>query len=417
MREQLQEILATISRNKLRTCLTGFSVSWGIFMLIILLGSGNGLRNGVMSNFSDMALNSGSLWSGWTSKAYGGYQKDRRIRMEPSDIPLLKQQSSNMSEVSGRVSLYGKQISIEKEYATTHLNGVEPIYATIEGLKCVEGRFLNQSDVSELRKVVVIAESSAKILSPKSSTIGKNATIDGTVYRVIGVHKSRYHGNNPTAYIPLTTMQRLYSRNRYLNEIVFTVDGIEDKQQSEEFEQKIVKTMAMAHSFDPTDTRAVRVWNATRDYLQTMMIFNGIELFIWIIGLGTLMAGIVGVSNIMLVTVRERTAEFGIRKSMGATPASLVRLVLVESVLITAVFGYLGLILGVGTMELVNIFLERQAASAAEGSMVIFLNPTLNLSVVFSATAVLVVSGMIAGYVPARRAAQLKTIDAMRFNK
>lgn len=417
MREQLQEILATISRNKLRTCLTGFSVAWGIFMLIILLGSGNGLQNGVMSNFEGMALNSGSMWSGYTSMPYGGYQKDRRIRMEKSDIDLLRRKNSNITDISGRVSVYDKQISMGKEYAKTHLYGIEPIYAKTEGIKCVEGRLLNQRDVKDVRKVVVIAESMAKALSPRRSAVGQNATIDGTVYRVIGTYKARYQGNNPESFIPLTTMQRLYSRNKYLNEIMFTVDGIETQQQNEEFEKEVVKTLASAHNFDKNDRRAVRIWSAAREYLQTMMIFNGVKMFVWIIGLGTLMAGIVGVSNIMLVTVRERTAEFGIRKSMGATPASLVKLILVESVLITAVFGYLGLILGVGVMEVVNILLERQMEAATKESMVIFLNPTLNLSVVFSATFVLVIAGMIAGYIPARRAAQIKTIDAMRFNK
>ncbi|WP_300285543.1 ABC transporter permease [uncultured Alistipes sp.] len=418
MRELFQEILASAGRNKLRTFLTGFSVAWGIFMLIVLLGSGNGLKNGVTSNFSDRAKNSMATYGGWTSVPYKGYQKGRTIYQKGGDTAALRRTFPQIRKIAAHAGHPGSELSYGKNYTKATLNGVSPEYAEIEGVKLLEGRFINAADVREGRKVIVIDETAAAALFGGRSGIGTEIIVDKMVYTIVGLCKVRSWGNNATCYLPLSTVQQIYlSDNENIGQIVFTLEGIEDEKQSEAFEKELREYMAARHTFSPEDRSAYYIWDRLRNYMQTMMIFNGISMFIWIIGIGTLTAGIVGVSNIMLVTVRERTAEFGIRKALGARPSSVVRLILVEAIVITAFFGYVGMVAGVGLMELVNFFMERSAAAAPSDSFSTFKNPTLDLSVVVTATVVLIVSGVIAGYVPARRAARLKTIDALRFNK
>lgn len=418
MRELLQEIMASVRRNKLRTFLTGFSVAWGIFMLIVLLGSGNGLKNGVMSNFSDRATNSMAVFGGQTSMPYKGYQQGRRVLLKNEDMEMLKKEFPEIQEISGRVSHYGGALSYGRDYTTASLHGVTPDYPKIEGIKVLEGRFINESDVKERRKVIVIDENASKALFRGASGIGRQVVVDKMVFTVVGLCKGRSWGNQSECYLPMSTVLLAYMGGKPdIERAVFTVDGIHDEKQSEAFGNAVRKRLGAAHAFNPEDRSAVWIWDRLRNFLQTMMIFNGITMFVWIIGIGTLTAGVVGVSNIMLVTVRERTAEFGIRKALGARPYSVVRLVLLESVIITAFFGYIGMITGIGLMELVNFFMERAASGAASNTFTTFKNPTLDLSVIATATVVLVVAGMIAGYVPARRAARLKTIDALRFNK
>jgi len=418
MRELFQEIMASASRNKLRTFLTGFSVAWGIFMLIVLLGSGNGLKNGVTSNFSDRAKNSMATYGGHTSMPYKGYEKGRAIYQKGGDTAVLRRAFPQIKEIAAHAGHNGCELSYGKNYTKASLNGVSPKYAAIEGIKLIEGRFINEMDLKEVRKVIVIDQTAANALFGGQSGIGREVVLDKMVYTVIGLCNVRSWGNNARCYVPLSTLQQTYmGGSPNIGQIVFTMNGIEDKEQSEVFETELRKDMAARHTFDPEDRSAYYIWDRLLDYLQTMMIFNGIAMFVWIIGIGTLTAGIVGVSNIMLVTVRERTAEFGIRKALGARPSSVVRLILVEAIAVTTFFGYVGMVAGIGVMELVNFFMERAAAAAPSDSFTTFKNPTLDLSVVVTATIVLVVSGVIAGYVPARRAARLKTIDALRFNK
>ena len=419
MREQLQEIASTISRNKLRTFLTGFSVAWGIFMLIVLLGSGNGLRNAMQDSFGDLAVNSMQVYGGRTSMPYKGFQSGRNITPNLDDIQVLTNEfPDQIAQIAASVYHWGANLAYGREYNTANLYGVTPKFPEIKGVRVTAGRFINETDIKERRKVVVLDDMTSKTLFKGADPIGKVIQIDKRGYTVVGLYKGNNYSYTPRIYSPISTVFQIYMANkRDVGDLSFTVKDIRTDEQSKDFKDRLYARLGAAHTFSPDDKSAMYIWDVMENYKQGQMIFNGIALFIWIIGIGTLIAGIVGVSNIMLVTVRERTFEFGIRKAMGAKPSSLVKLVLIESVLITAAFGYIGMIGGVGIMELVNFFMERAAANAPQDSFEMFKNPTLDLSVTLSATLVLIVAGMIAGYVPARRAARIKTIDAMRHNK
>ena len=420
MRELLLEIWTSVRRNKLRTFLTGFSVAWGIFMLVILLGSGNGLKNGVESNFGDYATNSITLYGGWTSKEWKGYDRNRLIRLTNRDLEILEKEFPEVDEVAANSWLSSKKLAYGGNFMEASLRGSLPKVARIEGIKIAKGRFINEADIREYRKSALIDEETALVLFQGADPLGKFIRVDSLVFKVVGVTKGDAMRNSATCIIPLTTGQLVYKANEpYINDAIITVKEIRTDREMEEFERRIKGRLAAEHDFDPTDDSAIWINNTMERVKDMMIVFGGINLFVWIIGLGTLLAGIVGVSNIMLVTVSERTAEFGIRKALGAKPRSIIRLILTESVMITAAFGYMGMVLGVAVMEAVNYYMTQTPADASETGFAptIFLDPTLNLGVAVSATVVLIVAGIIAGYVPAYRAAQLKTIDALRYNK
>ncbi len=418
MRELLLEIWTSVRRNKLRTALTGFSVAWGIFMLVILLGSGNGLKNGVLANFNDYATNSIDLYGGRTSKSWMGYQKGRRIRMRNSDLEILRREFPEVEEVAANAWMDTHTVTYGKEFTKAWLRGSLPKIQTMEGIKLSAGRFINDEDIRHRRKVIVIDEPMQRVLFKGKNPLGERINVDKSVFTVIGILKGDAQRNNSSCFIPLSTGQLLFEAdNPEVNNIILTLQDIDTDAELEAFEKRVLRRLSIEHHFDPTDESAIRISNTMEHYKNIMVVFAGINLFVWLIGLGTLLAGIVGVSNIMLVTVTERTAEFGIRKALGAKPSSIIRLILTESVIITAMFGYVGMVFGVAVMEGVNYLLESGAGASQGSGATMFLDPTLDLGVATSATFVLVVAGLIAGYVPAYRAAQLKTIDALRYNK
>jgi len=409
----LSEIASTMKRNKLRTFLTGFSISWGIFMLILLLAAGNGLKNGVSSNFGSEAKNVVHLYAGRTSKPYKGYPKWRQIEMDSKDSLLLAKGYAVVDQVNPVYSSFGKQIIYHKKMVTSSIEAVVPDYQSFDDLKIVEGRFINDLDMKEFRKVVVMADKDATPLFGNEPAVGKKVVIDKIVYTIIGIYKSRGQWQN-NLYMPFSTAQKIYNPSRKLEQIAFSINGLTTPEANDTFNKNLRQRLSKMHTFDPEDDNAIFIWNQLENYLQTIKIFNAINLFVWIIGIGTLIAGIVGVSNIMLITVRERTKEFGIRKALGAKPSSILRLIILESLIITGIFGYIGMVIGIAVSEAVNYVMEMSGQGGGQ-EMAIFKNPTVDLGIVIAATVVLVIAGVLAGYFPAKKAVSIKPIEALRY--
>ena len=414
MKDLFQEIFLTIRANKMRTFLTGFSISWGIFMLIILLGAGNGLQNGMMEGFRYMSKNSISLYPGFTSMPYNGMQKGRRIRFSQSDIEFLRRNLTNVSAFSPIYNKWSSNIVNGKEVVSSTMSGVEPDYQVLRSLEITAGRFINLADNRQNRKVVVIHPKTAEVLFRNQNPIGQYVEIDHVPFQVIGLYdEDGAARRSPSFYIPLNTAQIIFNPSGYIDDVSFVVEGIENKEQSTDFSNKLRRMLSQRLQFDPNDQNAIWIQDRLSDYMQAQTIFNCIALFVWIIGIGTLIAGVVGVSNIMLITVKERTHEFGVRKALGASPRSILHLVVWESLTITTIFGYIGMVVGVLLTEGLASILAKNAAAATDEPH-IFLNPTVDLTVVLAATAILVVAGVVAGYVPAKRAVNVKPIEALQ---
>ena len=413
--DNLREIFGTMKRNKLRTFLTGFAVSWGIFILIILLGAGNGLRNGVMKNFENWSQNRIVIYAGSTDKPYAGFQRGRRIRFTYKDFEDL---SVFFPEIDKKtVEQYlSDTLKYNNEYSVVSLRGVHPAKAEIDFLKMESGtgRFINEIDVSRQRKVVVISQRTKEILFKEENPIGKRIIIRSVPFQVIGVYSSEDNSYETASYIPVSTAITMYNPGPYIHDIVMTVNGVDTKEAVEDLEKRLRLYFARRHHFDPEDMSAIGMWNTLENFQSINIIMNGLSLMIWLIGIGTLTAGIVGVSNIMLITVKERTREFGIRKAIGATPFSILRMIVFESVLITSVFGYVGMITGIGVTEAINVVVESMNNSGGGNGGFIFANPTVDLGIAISSTVLLIIAGVVAGYFPARKAVSVSAIESMR---
>jgi len=404
--DKWQEIFNTISKNKMRTLLTGFSVAWGIFMLVVLLGSGYGLENGVRQEFEGDALNYVSVNSGVMSKAYKGMKPGRRINFSNDDYEMLKD-IENVDHTSTRTRIFQNNLlSYKSEYGNFDIFAILPDYRYIESLIMTKGRALNQKDIDDYRKVVILGRLVYESLfKDGEDAIDKYIKLSGVPFKVVGVF------NDPGSdrdllrvYIPISTAQRVFNMGDFIRSIHFNMDG-GSVEESQQLIENVKSQLSAVHKFDPEDMRAIFVFNSIENYKQFMDLFAGIRFFIWIIGAGTIISGIVGVSNIMMIVVKERTKEIGIRKALGATPFSIISLILQESILITAVAGYIGLVLGVGLLELVSSSLP---------SIDYFANPEININIALIATGLLVVAGAIAGYVPAQRAASVRPVIALK---
>ena len=418
MRDQLQEIFSTLSQNKLRTTLTGLSVSWGIFILIVLLGAGNGLKNGVMENFQSNAVNSVSLYAGNTSLPFKGLKSGRNLQFADKELDIIQNQVAESRLITPQSSI-NQTITFENEFGSYQVRGVMPDYLGIEKLilRPEDGRFINNLDIKNENKIIVIDKKVEETLFKGKSALGKYVKVGQLMYMVVGINTKKLGWGNPATYIPFSTYQLIYNPSKKFSQIRFTVEGLETKAENEIFNENLRKDISGSLSFDPEDKQALYVYNSQEEYIETQKIFGGITIFVAIIGIFTLIAGIVGVSNIMLVSVKERTREIGIRKAIGAPPLSILKSIVLESIIITAIFGYIGMIAGIGLTEVANFLMEQSAAAQAvtDGpQMSIFKDPTVNIGIVIISTLILIISGVVAGYLPAYKAVKVKPIEAMR---
>ena len=412
-----QEILSTIKQNKLRTVLTGFSVSWGIFMLIVLLGWGNGIIHAFEESSSDMAKNSIKIFPGWTNKTYDGLESNRRISFNHNEINITKNKfSDNVITAGATVKKEGVNLSYKDQYVSLDLTGVHPSYTEIEPCKLDQngGRFINDMDIEQSRKVIVIHYKTRDVLFRKENAIGKFVNADGVIYRVVGVYRDKGNQDSRAAYIPFTAAQTIYNKADTLNNIIFTTRGLNTEKANKDFELEYRKALGASHRFDPTDMNAMYIWNRFTQYLQQMTAKNILTTAVWIIGIFTLLSGIVGVSNIMLITVKERTREIGIRKALGASPASVLWLIILESILITTIFGYIGMVAGIGVTEYMNAVEGAKTFGMGDMQMTVYKDPTVDLSVAIKATLTLIIAGTFAGFFPARKAVKIRPIEALR---
>lgn len=411
----LSDILSALGKNKLRTVLTGLSMAWGIFMLVALLGCGNGLMNAMLLNFSDRSTNVASIFPGRSSKPYAGLQSGRRSIIDDDILDGLKKQMPQIGRIAPTRMVWGVVESYGGEYTSGGgLYGITPEYCELSDFNIVAGRGINRPDHDGRRKVVVMHRSNVDVLFKGKDPLGEWVTVNNVPYQVIGIYDSSHHGQNEPDVIPLSTMMKVYATARGYGRVMLEVNGITDKQSSEEFEKNLRRVLASELRFDPTDESAVWIWNQAGDYLETMSIFSGIRLFLWLITIGTLIAGVVGISNIMLVTVRERTKEFGIRKSLGARPSSIMAMILSESLLITLGFGYLGLLAGILLLEgLCKIFPRPESFDMEHISA--FVEPYIDFNVALAALGILVAAGLLAAYIPAKKAVMIKPVEAMHY--
>lgn len=415
MRDVLTEIWSTAKRNKLRTGLTGFAVAWGIFMLIVLLGAGNGLINAQIKQSGRFLANSMVVFGGETSKAFQGMKEGRSISLKDKDVNATQHDfKQNVDDVGAQLLQWGVTISNGQQYINTTLIGVYPNHNKIDKVEMVQGRFINDIDLKEKRKVLVLSsKQQEELCEHEASLVGKYVNVGSFAFRVVGIYKDQENGqaNAVTSYSVLKT---IYGKGDDAGRIEFNFHGLETEQDNENFESAYRKRINANHMAAPDDESAIYLWNR---YTQSMQMTKGIGIIrtaLWIVGLFTLLSGIVGVSNIMLITVKERTREFGIRKAIGAKPWSILRLIIVESVIITTVFGYVGMLLGVFANEYMDATLGHDVIDTGLFRATMFVDPTVGLDVCIEATAVMIIAGTIAGLVPAMKAAKIRPIEALR---
>ncbi len=411
--DKWQEILATMQKNKLRTFLTAFGVFWGIFMLVMLLGAGRGMQNGVEKEFSEEAKNAFWVWSYKTSIPAYGLKAGRNIQFTNQDLENLKVKMTSSEIVTPRNNLRGEYvIKYKDKNGAFRVMGGTGDFMEMNGEKLNKGRLLNKTDNQERRKIIVLGERAKNVVFGKDiDAIGKYVDVKGVYFQVVGIYNSKENGgrNEERAYIPFSTMQNTFGQ---LNQVQLI--GLTSKSNAnfEQVTQEIKNVLATQHKFDPKDTQAVGVNSNEEQVRKFLGLFSAIRTFVWIVGIGTLIAGIVGVSNIMLIIVKERTKEIGVRKALGATPMSVVSMILQESIVITAFSGYLGLMAGAGLLSLLEWLVEMVEQQG--GSVPYFYRPEIDLSVAISAILLLVLAGAIAGLVPALKAAYIKPIEALR---
>ena len=409
--ELLNEIWQTARRNKLRTTLTGFAVAWGIFMIIVLLGAGNGLINANLKQSERFLSSSMVVFGGWTSKPYQGLKEGRDIRLHESDMTITAQEfSENVDEVGAQYNT-SSTISFGQQYLSTSISGVYPNHTKINKVELLQGRFINEIDVKESRKVLVLGNKQVKELKCR---VGDFLNVGNFAFKVVGIYKEQENGRSEV-FSSYTAIKRIYGANTDdAGRIEFTFHGLPTEKANEDFERSYRHRLNAEHQAHPEDEDAVWLWNRFTQNLQMEKGIGIIRTALWIVGLFTLLSGIVGVSNIMLITVKERTHEFGIRKAIGAKPWNILRLIIIESVIITTIFGYIGMLLGIFANEYMDATIGHETIDTGLFKATMFLDPTVGLDVCVEATLVMIIAGTIAGLIPAYKASHIRPIEALR---
>lgn len=414
--DKWNEIYQTLTSNVVRTILTAFGVFWGIFMLVLMMGAGNGLKNGITQEYEGQATNSFFIWTQSTTKPFKGLPAGRGFNMNNEDFIAIRQQISSAEIIAPRNQLGGHRGSNEvvrgKNTAAFGVMGDYPEIQHIEPIDVAKGRFINKLDIRDRRKIAIIGPRVEEVLFEKDEDpIGGNIRINGVIFKVVGVFKSSNDGDMgdrdaQRIYIPFTTFQQAFNYGDIIGWFAITSKA---SIPASIVEEEVLQFLKVRHRVHPDDRRAFGSWNSEKGFKQITALFTGIGLFTWIVGIGTLIAGVIGVSNIMLVVVKERTKEIGIRRALGATPVSITSQIIMESVILTSIAGYLGLVLGVGINEWVSYMMES-------GSLQLDMvrRPGVALSIALKALAILVFSGVLAGLLPAIRAVSLKPVDALR---
>lgn len=400
-----REIFQSINKNRTRSLLSGFTVAFAILLFTILFGIANGLKNTFAEAFVDDANNSIFIRSGRTTKAHKGLQAGRRIQFKNDDFDYIKDDFGNKVEFITARIYRNVQASFRNEQNSYSLRAVHPDHQYLEKTIIKEGRYINQNDLENNTKVVVIGRLVEEDLFLKTTALGKYINLNGIQYKVVGIFTDDGGDNEERMiYMPVTTAQKIYGNNDYIDQINLTYNPEMDYDQALAFSSLLTRKLKDRFSVARSDQRAVRVRNMAEGTKQVDAMTGGLTVIILVIGFGTLIAGIVGISNIMIFIVKERTKEIGIRKALGASPRSIVSIILIESILITAIAGYVGLIIGVGVLEFIGPGLEDYFIK----------NPGVNNSLVIGATITLIIAGAIAGYLPAKKASKIKPIVALR---
>ena len=413
----LSEVWSTSKRNKLRTSLTGFAVAWGIFMLIFLLGAGNGLINAQLQQSTRFLANSMRVFPGETSKAYKGLKEGRSITLNDKDILISnKTYGQYVDDVGGRLEQYNVNINYGDNYvASQSLVGVAPTHPKIDKTELIAGRFINEIDMKEQRKNVVLSRSQAKELCKDyRSLVGKNVKISNLNFQVVGIYKDDESRNNTEAFIAYSTIKTIYAKGDDAGSLEFTIKNLKTQEDNKQFEKNYRASINNNHQAAPDDERTIWLWNRYMDNIQMNQGIAIMQTALWIVGLFTLLSGIVGVSNIMLITVKERTREFGVRKAIGAKPWSILKLIITESIIITSFFGYIGMVCGVAANEIMDATIGHTIVDTGLFKAAMFVNPTVGLGTCIGATITIVIAGTIAGLIPAIKAARIRPIEALR---
>jgi putative ABC transport system permease protein len=416
MLEILLEIRDAIDRNKLRTIATGVAVASGLFLLIVLLGASNGIIHTLEQNSEGLALDVVNVWPWRTSKPYNGMEAGRAIRLDTDDqTATLKRFPNSVRNVGAQVEQAGLFASYGKQKVSVTLNGVYPDYLQTSRRRLLRGRFINAIDIQQQRRVCVIDEKQRRaVFGEKQTAVGKTMQINGSSFLIIGILNEDNFNNTANFFAPISTVRTIYAKGKGIEALSIRTQGKSAPLAGKQFEKELMKLLATRHEFDPTDESAVWIESSINESESIGTAKSMLNTSFWILGLLTLLSGIVGVSNIMLITVKERTHEFGIRKALGARPWNIIGMVILESVIITTFFGYIGMLAGIGFCQWMDANVGGQTMDAGFFQQQYFIDPTVGLSTCIQATVVMVIAGALAGFFPAWRAARVKPIEALR---